>query len=726
MRPNSSSSSSRHTGRPRANRRIDTVQPSAPKGKGLFSRLRGIKNWLGQRRFYFVPIAFAIAWVVLWMRAFDVQVLLGPVYREMAEAQHSVTTEVQGMRGSILDRNGRLLARSVPCLSVYANPRAMTDIHEAATTLAPLLGRTKSELVSIFSKNRKFIWLSRKVDDATAIAIEQAGIQGIGLSREYQRVYPYRHLAGQLLGFVGLDGQGLEGVELAYDEKLRGHKFRDRVTGNAVQRVLNRDEERIEDQQGEDITLTIDAQVQFIAEDVLSEAVESAGARWGGVLVSEVESGEILAWAQYPFFNPNSYRQTSSSIYRNRLAGDSLEPGSTFKPLIMAAALEEKIVTPRKKIYCEKGTWRTKYVAIRDDTHSYENLTCTEIISKSSNIGTAKIGLELGAEKMHAYLSRLGFGQRTGIGIHESRGILRRPRTWSEVDLMSTSFGQSVSVTGLQMLQAYTILAHGGEFRPLRLVLDKVGENTSHSAEQRIFSRKTTRDVLKMMEETVDGDGTGKRARIPGLRVAGKTGTAQKADPSGRGYSKKRLASFGGMVPADKPRYVIYVMLDEPTTTGYGGAIAAPVFQKVATRALAYSGYLPEVNFDLVSKPAPPVERKLTPAQEAQRKKDEIYLANLARYRAEQNKKLEKERDAAPSFDPNDKTLMPDLCGLSLRRTIEICATRGLIPAIKGSGTFVLRQKPAPGTKLSGESTCTVWLTDTLPEPEPATGPTKE
>ena len=719
MRPNSSSSSSRQTGRPRANRRIDTVQPSAPKGKGLFSRIRGLKDWIGAHRFHIAPFFFVVAWFILWFRAFDVQVLLGPVYREMAEAQHSVTTEVKGMRGSILDRNGRILARSVPCLSVYANPLAMTDIHEAAAALAPLLGRTKADLESVFRKHRKFIWLARKVDDATAIAIEQAGIEGIGLSREYQRVYPYRHLAGQLLGFVGLDSQGLEGVELAYDERLRGHTFKDRVTGNAVQRVLSRNEEMIEEQQGEDITLSIDAQVQFIAEDVLSEAVESAGARWGGVLVSEVESGEILAWAQYPFFNPNSYRQTSSSVYRNRLAGDSLEPGSTFKPLVMAAALEEKVVTPRTRIYCEKGTWRTKYVAIRDDTHSYEHLTCTEIISKSSNIGTAKIGLELGAETMHSYLSRLGFGRRTGIGIHESRGILRRPRTWSEVDLMSTSFGQSVSVTGLQMLQAYTILAHGGEFRPLRLVLDNAGEHSAHSAEQRIFSRKTTRDVLKMMEETVDGDGTGKRARIPGLRVAGKTGTAQKADPSGKGYSRKRLASFGGMVPADKPRYVIYVMLDEPTTTGYGGAIAAPVFQKVATRALAYSGYLPEVNFDLVSKPQPEPERKLTPAQEAQRRKDEIYLANLARYRAEKAKK-EQEKEgpaAAPSFDPNDRTLMPGLAGLSLRRTIEICAARGIIPTIKGSGTFVLRQSPAPGTKLSAESSCTVWLTDTPPEP---------
>ena len=324
----------------------------------------------------------------------------------------------------------------------------------------------------------------------------------------------------------------------------------------------------------------------------------------------------------------------------------------------------------------------------------------------------AKIGLMLGAQKFHAYLDRLGFGQRTGIGIHESRGILRAPRDWSELDLMSTSFGQSLSVTGIQMLQAYTILADGGEFRPLSLVMDEPGKNTSSSAGQRIFSKRTTRTVLKMMEETVDGNGTGTRARIPGIRVAGKTGTAQKADHSGKGYSRKRLASFGGIVPADAPRYVIYVMLDEPTTTGYGGAIAAPVFQKVASRTLAYNGYLPDVTFAMAEQEQ---ERKLTPAQRAQRKKDAIYLANLAKYRAE---KAKKERERAQKLAGKaiaDNTLMPNLQGLTLRKTIETCVARGIIPTMQGNGTFVLKQSPPPGSRLTEDSTCTVWLTDTPP-----------
>jgi len=720
MRPNSSSSS-RPTGRSRPNRRIAEVQPSAPSGKGLFSRIKErVKNrwnWILAQRFHYAAVIFAVLWCLLLCRAFYLQVIDGPRLKARAEKEQSTLLVVHGERGSILDRHGRVLARSVPCYSISAKPAKVQDIDDAATRLAPILKKSKADLLALFRKRSPFVWLARKVDDATAAAVEKEAIKGINLTREFQRVYPYRHLAGQLLGFVNTDGEGLEGVERAFDKKLRGSVAKERVARDEALRIINEDGSEIESPKGEDVTLTLDVQVQFIAEDVISEAVESSGARWGGVLVSDVEKGEILAWAQYPFFNPNSFRSSRPSIWRNRLAGDSLEPGSTFKPLIMAAALDEKIVTPNKKIYCEKGTWRTRYVTIRDDTHSFENLTCTEIISHSSNIGTAKIGLELGAEKMHSYLTRLGFGRRTGIGIHESKGILRRPRSWSEVDLMSTSFGQSVSVTGLQMLQAYTILADGGEYRPLRLLLDGEGQDSSGSSEQRIFTEKSCRAVLRMMEDTVDGDGTGSRARIPGLRVAGKTGTAQKADPSGKGYSRKRLASFGGMVPADKPRYVIYVMLDEPTTTGYGGAIAAPVFQKVATRTLAFSGDLPANTADLKEKKKEK-PRKLTPAQLAQKKKDEIYLANLAKYREAQEKKKAQALAAMQKTDKPDYSspdVMPDLVGMSLRRTTEVCAKRGLMPNIEGMGAFVLRQSPPPGTKLSEHSQCTVWLTDIPP-----------
>jgi len=689
-------------GRRRANRRLSASQPSASTGSGLFSRIRRLKKWLVEQRFHYAAVLFVIAWFLLWYRAFNIQVILGPVYKEMADRQHTYTETIEGVRGSILDRNGLVLARSVPCQSVSANPRLMHDIDEAARKLAPLLKKKPETLAASFRKNRSFIWLARKVDDATASAIRKAAIPGITLEREFERVYPYRHLAGQLLGFVGIDNHGLEGVELAYDKILCGSSVKSLMSRNTAERML-KDHPTAEDQSGEDISLTIDVHIQFIAEEVLSEAVEKFGAKWGGVMMADVESGEILAWAQYPFFNPNNFRSSNFDLYRNRLAGDSMEPGSTFKPFLMAAALEEKAVSSSSKIFCENGTWRTKYVTIRDDTHSFGVLSASEIIAHSSNIGVAKIGLKLGAPTFHSYLEKLGFGHRTGVGIHESRGILRQPKDWSEVDLMSTSFGQSVSVTGVQMLQAYTILADGGEFRPLRLVMDKEGTRTGSHSGQRIFSPKTTKAVIEMMEQAVEGDGTGSKARIAGLRVAGKTGTAQKAERGVKGYSHKRLASFGGIVPSHAPRYVIYVMIDEPTVTGYGGTVAAPVFQQVAARTLAYTGYLPDTHTEIKKQP-----KKLTPAQLAQKKKDEIYLANLAKYRAAQAEKSRQEqRKALEDYGPGE---MPDLMGLSLRRTLEICVQRGIIPTVLGSGPVIVKQTPSPGEPVTKGGTCSLWL----------------
>ncbi len=856
-RPSRLTSSS---GKRRFNRRLPAQKPSAS-GSGLFLRIRNFWSWLLAQRFHYAAVFFALCWVLLWFRAFQVQVVRGPdypKYKENLENQHYYMDTVEGERGNILDRNGHILARSISCQSVcanphkiqdindaakrlatilkrnpselvaefnkknsfiwlkrnlddataaaieketipgiglrreivscqsaYANPGAMQDIDDAAKRLAPILKRNASdlvaefnkkssfillcrnlddataaaieeeaipgiglrresvscqsvyanpgaiqntddaakrlapilkcsvsELVDDFNKKRSFIWLERKVDDATAAAIRKEAIPGIALRNEYERVYPYRHLAGQLLGFVGLDNHGLEGVELAYDKTLCGTKSERRLSRNAAERLLSGKQASVEEQRGDDISLTIDIQIQSIAEDVLQEAVQACKAKWGGVLVADSQSGEILAWAQYPFFNPNKYREYSFNLYRNRLAGDSMEPGSTFKPFLMASALQENIVNPSTVLFCENGVWRTKYANIRDDTHSFANLTATEILSHSSNIGVAKISLQLGAQKFYSYLSRLNFGQRTGIGIHEAKGILRRPKEWSELDLMTSAFGQSLSVTGIQMLQAYTVLANGGEFHPLRLVLDREGSSSDVTHTQRIFSKKTTREVLKMMEEVVDGGGTGSRARIPGVRVAGKTGTAQKAAKKNTGYSDKRLASFGGIVPADAPRYVIYVMIDEPSTTSYGGVVSAPVFQQVAARTLAYGGYLPDVVFEQTQ-----VKKKPSVNPE-QRKKDEIYLANLARYREAQAKKAQKRQKGkdAPG-------IMPDLAGMSLRRAMETCAALGIIPSIAGEGSFVVKQYPAPGITLVEDSSCTVWLTDDF---APRETPSKE
>lgn len=634
-------------------------------------------------RFQIAAGIFLVLWVALWFRAFYIQLIEGPSLAEKANRQHMYTEIVEAQRGTIYDRRGLVLARSIEARSIYANPRAMTKPLEVAKQLSPLIGISEEKLQEIFLRDKAFIWIARKVDDATALKVQEAKLQGIGISREYERVYPQKYLAGQLLGFVGLDNIGLEGIERSFEKKL---------AGTDIKRIVHKDGQGkryyMDGQnppRGEDIHLTIDGQLQHIAEEVIAKAVDEVEAKWGGALVVEVETSEIVAWAQYPFFNPNAFRQSSPEIYRNRIASDALEPGSTLKPFPIAAALEEKIITPESTFNAENGIWKTEYITIRDDGRAYGDLNVHEIMRYSSNIGVAKIGVALGKTQYYNYLSKLGFGARTNIGIAESKGILRIPEEWSDVDLMSASFGQSVAVTGLQMAQAYLTLANDGVFKQLKLVQEK---RNTQTGEQRIFSSQTASEIMEMLEEVVESNGTGRRARIDGIRVAGKTGTAQKAskiNESGSGYGEARFASFTGIVPADDPRYVIIIMLDEPQTNQYGGTIAAPVFQEVASRILSYGGYLPNIIFT-----------------------EEV----------DDSSTNKKEAPKAQTETQDNKDLFPDLINLSLRQSLELLMPLGITPEIRGSGLSVLYQFPAPQSPLpliddKGKTIpCVLWLSE--------------
>lgn len=666
----------------------------------------GLRGWFASIdwngvRFRTVAVLFFIVWGALWVRAGYVQLWEGPFLAERARRQHMSAETVSMPRGMITDRNGHILARSVECRSVYANPNAVTDVDATSTALAGLLGRPVDQIRPLLAKKRSFVWIARRVDDATAEAIRQADLPGVDLSREYERIYPYRQVAGQLLGFVGLDGKGLEGVERSFDDQLGGLSVRQAVQRDASGRQLYVDSD-YEAQPADDVRLTLDLQVQSIAEEEIAKAVDEYGAKWGGVLVVDVPSGDILAWAQYPFFNPNSYNQYRPGEYRNRLAQDALEPGSTFKPFLIASALQEGVVNRETTFNCENGLWKTRYITIRDDTHPKNTVqTVAQILANSSNIGCGKIGLELGAVKYQRYLSRLGFGERTGLRLSESRGILRPAREWSEADLISSSFGQSLSVTVAQMAQGFLTLANQGVYKPLRLVAtDDVG-----GGEQRIFSKNTTKEVLSMMREVVDG-GTGRRAAIPGVSVAGKTGTAQKAR---RGkYGSERTASFVGLVPAEKPQYLVVIFIDEPSKVKYGGVIAAPVFKAVTSRVMAYHGSLPDPG-------------ALTPAQIKAQEKAE------ARAKAREKRKGGKEKTVLGEYRSElatkktalpvrDSGTVPDVVGQSVRRAVEMFARQGLVPVIKGNGARVVRQTPEPGVRWAGKdsapTTCVLWLSE--------------
>lgn len=624
---------------------------------------------------------FLLAWLGLWLRAGWVQVVKGPQYSELARRQHLSAEFERGRRGNILDRNGVVLAKSIPIESVYARPLEIPDAWQTAQVLSPILDEPTKVLAGKLRTKRNFVWMARQIDDRAASRIRQKKLPGIHLVPEYARLYPNGHVAGPLLGFVGLDGEGLEGLERAFDGELAGRTAEIVLARDASGHRLYLDAEGREmDIDGRDVRLTIDVQVQAEAETALARAVSQYGATWGGCLVIDVPSGDILAWASYPFFNPNAYRGKSPSRWRNRLALDIIEPGSTMKPFLIAAVLQEGLCRPSDPVFCENGRWRLRSKIIRD-THPYGELSVIDVLSLSSNIGSAKLGLELGAERFSGYMSALGFGRPTGLPLSaESRGLIRPYTHWNEIDTAAASFGQGVGVTVLQLAQAYLVLAADGQDRRIRLAQTPA---PPQAEPRQVFSPEVAQAVRAMLVRAVE-QGTGKSAQIPGLLVGGKTGTAQKASPEG-GYGSGYISSFAGLVPGDKPRYLVVAVLDEPTKEQYyGGLVAAPVVRDVAIKTLAYYGILP----------------------------DEVLAAASAMAAASPV--------AGPAADgrvrlvskPLAADTVPDLRGMELRRAVEILARSGRIPQVLGDGSVVAKQQPTEGKPwpAMGDDSFTLWL----------------
>ncbi len=648
-------------------------------------------NW-GLFRIKLVVSMFVLLWVGLWGRAWYVQVLEGPRLADKASRQYMSSVLVTGKRGSILDRNGQVLARSVESRSIYIRPQDVKDTKGTAATLSSLLHMPADKIEEqLLKKSRKFIWLARKVDDRTAQAVQEAKLAGIGLSKEYNRVYPFKQMAGHLLGFVGVDDQGLEGIERAFDADLAAVAARRTVQRDALGRRFFLQAEGQSEPVGKTIQLTLDSQMQFFAEEAITKAVETYGAAWGGVLVVDVENGDIMAWAQYPFFNPNAYRSYSPSQYRNRLATDALEPGSTIKPFLVAAALQQGIVNKDSVFFCENGRWRTKNITIRD-TSVRGDLTVSEILRYSSNIGVAKIGRELGATTYYRYLTKLGFGERTVVPVAEHKGILRDPKQWAEVDLLSTSFGQSLSVTGLQMAQAYLTLINDGVYKPLRLVVNDTVETPKT---YRVFRKDVAQTVVRMLQDVVEEDGSGKRARIAGTKVAGKTGTAQKADKATGAYGDGRMASFVGFAPADKPRYLTLVMVDEPTKNQYGGVVAAPVFQEVTHMALMYDGQLPDVVF---ADGSSVIKRGAEFDATARGFKMSRAPGPLFAMTRLHEIKRTAPYNTLPGQESKAASVVPNVVGKTVRNAVELFARGGIVPVLRGDGQRVVQQSPKAGT----------------------------
>ncbi len=638
------------------------------------------RDW-SRGKIIFAGVLFASALMGLWARAYHVQVVKGPEYAKMANRQYWASETVSGKRGEIFDRNGLLLAKSIASPSVYVRPNEVGDVWAVSQRLGKILGLNPGDVAGQLKTKKRFVWVARKISDAQASAVREEALPGVYLEAENSRQYPQGHMAGQLLGFVNMDGKGIEGLEKAFNDHLAPSSTKYTVqrdaAGNRLSSIEGEDRASFD---GQDLRLTIDSQVQLATEDALARSVARARGKTGMALVVDVPTGDILAWVHYPLFNPNSVQKVSGE-WKNRIAVDIFEPGSTMKPVMVAAALQEKVCQPSTKYYCENGKWSVKGRRIKD-THKYENLTVNEIVRYSSNIGSAKIGLAMGAEKYSRYLQALGFGRPVGLPLAgESAGLLRPARQWREVELANMAFGQGLGVTMLQMAEAYLCIANGGVRIPLRLLHepDRPVEGV------RVFDREVAGQVMAMLEEVVQMDGTGTQARIDGVRMAGKTGTAQKASPTG-GYGGEYVASFIAVFPAEKPRYLVYMLVDEPQAGHYGGVLVAPEVRNVGVQLLTATGML--------TAPAEPPAVQVAQAQSQSQSRPQRFGGPVERQQS----------------IVADAESMPDLQGATVREALEILVGHGIVPKISGQGVIVGKQKPLPGEKWPADKQCQLWL----------------
>jgi len=644
---------------------------------------------------------------VIVSSAYRVQVDDGAAWRELAEKQRQRRLHVEPKRGSIFDRNGQPLAVSVEVPSVVADVAEMLHgvdgesaqnvvLRDASVRIGAALSMNANEIYDKLASRRRFIWIKRRASADEANAIRDLGdpkkqvkpLHGLAVEGEGHRYYPSRELLGSVLGFVAPDGQGKDGLELSLDEELRGRVeevqgLRDR-TGHLLFEGGQVDEQALA---GHDVTLTIDSAIQHLVQQELDAAMGTYETKGGAAVVIDPNTGEILALASTPGYNPNDYSESEADTRRDRAVTDRFEPGSVMKVFTLASAFAAGALKPTETIYCEHGTYQVGNVVIHD-THLNDYLTPTQILAKSSNIGALKIGLRLGEPALYAGLRRFGFGEPTGLPLPgEASGVLRpKGRPWFDVETANASFGQGVSVTTTQLAVAMAAIANGGRLLEPLLVKrvttstgETVREGTMHVRRETV-PPYVTKLMAEMLTAVTEEGGTGVEAAVPGFRVAGKTATAQKVDPQTGKYSQEKFtASFVGFVPAERPRLVIAVVLDEPMIGHYGGDLAGPVFRRVAEGSLRYLGVVPEQGAKAVS-----VSRSDDPADKV-----------LAAYR----EKTTPTSSIAPQASAPDGIAVPDVSNLGARDAVRAMLGAGLVPQVDGSGHAV-RQTPAAGTMV--------------------------
>jgi len=541
---------------------------------------------------------------VIGARSAYLQIHKGSWLSDKAAGQYERELTLRGKRGAIYDRRHEAMAVSIETTSVAVNPTLLANREQAAVKLAKALHLKPSAVRKHLAGKRSFAWIKRQATPKEVAAVKKLGLPGIALLPEHSRFYPNTTLAAQVLGFTGIDGQGLEGLEFYYNEDLKGEANTVKILKDALGRGFDGDRWAAVQQAGQNLILTIDRQVQFIAESALAQAVTQSKARSGIALVMETQTGAMLAMAHYPFFNPNAFGRSDRKTWRNRAITDPFEPGSTMKIFSAAAALESGQSDPGSIFYCENGAYLMGGHTLHD-TKPHGWLSLQQIVKFSSNIGTVKVAEQLGARRLHESLRGFGFGQRTGIDFPgESSGSLSNYKRWTAVDTGAISFGQGISVTAMQLIASAGALANDGlMMQPyvVQAVTDANGQpvrTVTPKAVRQVVSAQTAVTVRRIMRSVITEGGTGVKAAVAGYEVCGKTGTAQKIDAQGKYSRELYTASFIGFAPTQRPLIAVLVVVDEPKEDVHGGSVAAPAFARIVKETMGYLNVVPSPDWE--------------------------------------------------------------------------------------------------------------------------------
>jgi len=641
-----------------------------------------------------IVAALLAVWVGgIEMRLVYLQVIKRADLEERARAQQLRTQAVTAKRGDVLDRHGRVLATSVDADTIYAVPSEIADPLDAAKKLCAALedctGKDAQAIADRLRQAKAFAYVRRQIAPDQARRVAALNLEGIGFMKESKRFYPNKELGAHLLGYVGIDNVGLNGVESTYDSKIRGKAGTMLVQTDARRHAFSRFERP--PTPGSTVELTIDEYLQHLAERELRAGVVVNRAAGGSVVIMNPRTGEILAMANEPTFNPNAYREFDEVVRRNRAVQDLYEPGSTFKVVTASAALEEKVLDPEALIDTNPGRLMIGSRLITDDKgHNNGVLSFTKVIVKSSNIGAVKIGFRVGTERLSRFVGLYGFRRQVSPDFpRENAGIVWSQEKWTDSALASVSMGYQIAITPLQMVSAVSSVANGGEYVQPRVIRAVYRDNRRYVVEPKVVRRTISPDTAAALTTIMEGvvtDGTAKRAQIDGYTIAGKTGTAQKLE-NGHYSHSDHYASFVGFLPSRNPALAIVVVMDSPKGPNgdHGGMVAAPIFRNIAEPALRYLGIAPNVH------PVPPVmvarndDSDLTPTSVAARDPRVSLVA-----------------EGAPGT-------IPDLRGLSAREALRILVKLGMHARVAGDG-FVVAQDPPAGTPLESEAVCTLTL----------------